>query len=655
VIRSRLFAPLATAGGSLIVAATVALGATLAVADNGTISIVKATSSHGQIQAVVRLEGGALDAGADPSSATMTFDGQDLPTSAKAVNDVGSLNQVAILTIDTSGSMRGAGIEDAKAAATTFLAGMPNDVRVGLITISTTARVVVAPTTDYGRVAGAINRLTAGGATALYDAVALSAKQVSTADLASVLVLSDGANQGGSTTLGQAVRAARHSGATFDAVSIGTDQTHVAPLRAITAATGGTVTTSSGGTALTNVFDQAARSIANQVVVTGSLPSNMASTSGNVTVTMRAGNTTYSDVAYVSLIAAPEPHTAAPTPEAVAAPSAVQQFAGRTLWLALAMVLFGLVVMITIAISAVNRRDRSSRGLRSRLSIYTLTGRPPVKEDETTALGDSAVARSAVELANKVVARRDFEALLEERLDSAAVPLKPAEWLLLHVGIGIGAALLFFFVFNGGLVATLLGLTIGLISPWAYLSVRTDRRRAKFLEQLPNTLQLMAGGLAAGYSMPQAADTVVREGEPPIASEFNRALVETRLGVQLEEALDGIANRMHSQDFTWVVMAIRIQREVGGNLAEVLNTVAATLRERERLHRQVRVLSAEGRLSAWILAGLPVVFAAYLLLARPEYLEPMVTDPIGWVLLAMIGLFMVVGGLWLRQIVKVEV
>ncbi len=172
---------------------------------------------------------------------------------------------------------------------------------------------------------------------------------------------------------------------------------------------------------------------------------------------------------------------------------------------------------------------------------------------------------------------------------------------------------------------------------------------------LPDTLQLMAGSLSAGYSMPQAVDTVVREGKPPISTEFNRALVETRLGVDLEDALDGIADRMASVDFTWVVMAIRIQREVGGNLAEVLTTVSATLRERERLRRQVQVLSAEGRLSAWILRMLPVVFALYLVIARPEYLEPLYTTVIGWIMIGGGVFLLAVGGFWLRKVVKVEV
>ena len=218
-----------------------------------------------------------------------------------------------------------------------------------------------------------------------------------------------------------------------------------------------------------------------------------------------------------------------------------------------------------------------------------------------------------------------------------------------------GAGLLAFLITNGRLLLTIVGLFLGGVLPWVYLTYKAGQRRKAFLASLPDTLQLMAGSLSAGYSMPQAVDTVVREGKPPISTEFNRALVETRLGVELEDALDGIAARMQSVDFVWVVMAIRIQREVGGNLAEVLTTVSATLRERERLRRQVQVLSAEGRLSAWILGLLPVVFALYLIVVRPGYLEPLITTVFGWIMIGTGLLLLGIGGLWLRKVVKVEV
>ncbi len=139
----------------------------------------------------------------------------------------------------------------------------------------------------------------------------------------------------------------------------------------------------------------------------------------------------------------------------------------------------------------------------------------------------------------------------------------------------------------------------------------------------------MSGSLAAGLSLAQSVDTIVREGTEPIAGEFRKVLVETRLGLSLETALQGVADRFQSKDFDWVVMAINIQRQVGGNLAELLNTVAATMREREYIRRQVAALAAEGKLSAMVLGGLPPAFLLYLLLANHNYVIVLFTRPAG--------------------------
>ena len=171
---------------------------------------------------------------------------------------------------------------------------------------------------------------------------------------------------------------------------------------------------------------------------------------------------------------------------------------------------------------------------------------------------------------------------------------------------------------------------VALVGPWFYLRRKKKKRLKAFGTGLADTLQLMSGSLSAGLSLAQSVDTIVREGAEPIASEFRRVVIESRLGVTLEDSLEGVAQRMESRDFGWVVMAIRIQREVGGNLAELLLTVAATLREREYLRRHVRALSAEGRLSCYVLGGLPPGFLLYLTLSKPDYVEPMYTTPIGW-------------------------
>jgi len=136
------------------------------------------------------------------------------------------------------------------------------------------------------------------------------------------------------------------------------------------------------------------------------------------------------------------------------------------------------------------------------------------------------------------------------------------------------------------------------------------------------------------YTRPRAAlDNVAKEHSGPLGEELNRALLESRLGLPIEETLEAVAQRMQSRDFHWVVMAIRINRQVGGNLGEVLTNVGKTLRERERLRRQVKTLSAEGKLSAWILGLLPILLIGYMVLVRPEYITPLFVQPIGWVIL----------------------
>ncbi len=189
----------------------------------------------------------------------------------------------------------------------------------------------------------------------------------------------------------------------------------------------------------------------------------------------------------------------------------------------------------------------------------------------------------------------------------------------------------------------------------AYLKVKHSRRLAAFGAQLPETLTLIAGSLSAGLSMPQAVDTVVREGHEPMASELRRALVEHRLGIDIEDALEGVADRMGSQDFGWVVMAVRVQREVGGNLSEILHTVADTIREREFLRRQVRSLSAEGRLSAWILGSLPVGMFLYMLVANRDFVRPLYTEVLGWLMLGTALLLLTSGSWFMSRLVKVEV
>jgi tight adherence protein B len=337
---------------------------------------------------------------------------------------------------------------------------------------------------------------------------------------------------------------------------------------------------------------------------------------------------------------------------------ASQTAAGAVLLAAALGSLFaGLTVLTMFALGFATRSQRPEEKIRRKLAVYTNDGRPPPKVVETapSSLLDSAVARSAIGLAERVMERRGLNTAIDARLEAAGLPLRTAEWGLIHLGSAVGIALLLLLLSGGSLAPTVLGLVIGLVGPWTFLVIHQGRRESRFLSQLPDTLQLLAGSLQAGHSLPQALDTVVREGEPPMSAEFNRALIENRLGLPAEDALEGIANRMSGRDFAWVVMAIRVQREVGGNLAELLTTVSETLRERERLRRQVRVMSSEGRLSGWVLGLLPVAFAAYLVVVRPQYVGVLWTTRLGWVMLVCAVVLLSVGVFWMSRAVKVEV
>ena len=645
-----------TLTGVAIAALILLTGAGTALAETSS-TIEQVEVNDGELSVVLGLSGMAPGADVDTNNVSVSLDGQPLDPSVEAASDNSDITQTTYLVMDTSDSMNENGkLASAQDAAKQFVEAVPAEVEIGLITFDSSTEIQVVPTTDRNALVEAIDGLATAQQTVLYDAVVLAADELKSADVGSALLLSDGADRGSTATLAEATKSAENADARFDVVSFGESSDQTAALTDIADATGGTVYQAADTAELVSAFNDAASSISNRLVLTAALPEDFTKNSATISVTVLVDGAAVTDQAFVSIapadIPAPEDIKPAPAPD----PGPIQAVSDNLIWIAVIAVGIALLILVYVAISSATDPERGqSSGVRRRLSIYTLGGRQPVKEQETTVLGDTQVARSAVELAGRVVAQRDFESQLGGRLESAAVPLKPAEWLLIHVGIVIGAGLVLFLLSSGRVLVTIIGMFFGGLIPWLYLSRKASQRRKAFLAALPDTLQLMAGSLSAGYSMPQAIDTVVREGKPPISTEFNRALVETRLGVELEDALDGIAQRMQSVDFTWVVMAIRIQREVGGNLAEVLSTVSATLRERERLRRQVQVLSAEGRLSAWILALLPVTFALYMVLVRPEYLQPLVTTPAGWVLVIVGLLLLAVGGLWLRKVVKVEV
>jgi tight adherence protein B len=307
-------------------------------------------------------------------------------------------------------------------------------------------------------------------------------------------------------------------------------------------------------------------------------------------------------------------------------------------------------LLVVLALSGgMGKEDLS---LDKRIAAYTRQGAGQ-RSSGAPPLGAKA---QAVDIATKALANnRSFELRLSARLEAAGMSLKAAEWLLLHAAIAVGTTAVVFVLTGGDLVLCCVALLCGVLLPWTYLGRKRNKRLKAFNAQLPATLQLMAGSLQAGLSLAQGMDTIVREGADPVAGEFRRALVETRLGVQVEDALDSVAERMGSDDFRWTVMAVRIQRDVGGNLAELMLNVATTMREREYLRRQVKSLSAEGRFSAYILLSMPPGILLYEWVSNRHYLTPLFTTGIGWLLMALMGVLMFLGGFMMMRLIKLEV
>jgi tight adherence protein B len=275
-------------------------------------------------------------------------------------------------------------------------------------------------------------------------------------------------------------------------------------------------------------------------------------------------------------------------------------------------------------------------------------------EEGDASLTTVPILQRAVDLTGDLAQRRGVLERLEADLERANLPLRAAEALFfMGAGALLLGALVGFLTRNPVMVLGAIALTVML--PKALLSIRVRGRQKAFEAQLPDMLALMAGTLRAGYSIGQGFEAVSKEIDDPMGRELRRVVTENRLGRPLDEALDAVADRMQSEDFAWAVMAIRIQREVGGNLAELLLTVANTMTQRERLRRDVATLTAEGRISAIILGFLPPGLAAVMWVMNPDYIQKLFQPGLGYLLLGAAGVAMAVGFAWMRKIITIEV
>jgi tight adherence protein B len=317
--------------------------------------------------------------------------------------------------------------------------------------------------------------------------------------------------------------------------------------------------------------------------------------------------------------------------------------------------IFAIVILAALATAGLVGSVGVLLGRREAALERRLAGYERVDPDEAAKESgpETAVVQQAVEYANRLASRAGVLQKIEQALERADLPVRAGELLfysaaaivMVFLGITVMSELLY------GLIAALL---VG-IAPAVYVSHKQRGRQHAFERQLPDTLTLLASSLRAGFSFMQGLEAVAQEIGPPMRRELQRVFTEVRLGRSPEDALDDAAVRMGSNDLAWTVMAIKIQREVGGNLATLLDTVADTMQKRERIRAEIRALTAEGRLSGIILGLLPPVAGILLFLVAPDYMKTLFDETLGIAAVIGAGGLAVVGWFWLRKIVDIEV
>ena len=314
--------------------------------------------------------------------------------------------------------------------------------------------------------------------------------------------------------------------------------------------------------------------------------------------------------------------------------------------------LVGILTIVGIVVSVRSRRSAEE----DRLGEYVepiLEEELPLKRDASTPVTDWLTKR---------VEKSSFGDKLGKELAQADLKLKPGEFVALMVICCFVVALLGWFIGSKSLLLGLVGAVVGLFLPRLYVNGQKKKRLIKFNDQLGDMLGLMVNGLRAGYSVMQAMESVSKELPSPISDEFRRVVQEIQLGVPTEKALENLLRRIPSDDLDLVITAMNVQREVGGNLAEILDTISHTIRERIRLKGEIRVLTSQMDVSATLLSVLPVGVIFVLYLINRDYIMLLVSPesnsgpiPCGYVALGVAGLMIMAGYFVIKKLGNIEV
>ncbi len=623
---------------------------------------------HPDVEAVVS----APDAtGARTGEAVFSVAEGGVAVADVTVEPIAGDTQRVVMALDTSGSMDGTALALAQDAAVGFVERLSTGTEVAVIAFAAEVEVLIPFTDQSDDVVAAIRRAEAGGETALNDAVLAAIGLFDDADTErSIVLLTDGGDTVSTASATSARSGLASSDATLYAVGLASDETDFEALDDFVAAGSGQLVRADDPTALAAVYDQVARQLTSlyrlgwtsaatdrtQLVIDltsavggeslGTIqvdvdypaaiaPADPATDRADVTADGTADGTgdVTADAATGATGTAADDQASTTADDVAAGPFGVDWRLGA----GLGAVGFGIFIALLLLVSP-RYRTRS---------LAEPDHAPATDQPSMSAAGTRLVGLSTGALQRSGADRR-----LDQRIDRAGWSIGPGELVAVTAATTVVVVI-------GGLavgdwpVAVLLAITpAALVAGGLHVAAR--RRQAAFALQLEPTLQMLVGALRAGFGLTQAAATVAREADSPMADEFHRALRETQLGHDLAQALRLMARRMDNEDMGWVADAIEINRTVGGNLAEVLDNVTDTIRGRAKLDRQVKALSAEGRLSGRLLLALPIGVFTWLSFTNPVYMGHLTSTTVGLVALGIGVVSMALGARWIGRIVRID-
>lgn len=575
--------------------------------------------------------------------ATVSIAGVDVPTQVSLVSSEGTGAQGSgsvMVVLDTSGSMQGERIAAARPAIRAFLQDLPESTKAGLVTFADDVTLQVPATTDRQVLLAALDQVRTGGDTTLFDAISVAVDALPPDGSGRLVVLSDGADTVSDLSLGAVTSKVKSSGVAVDVVALQPTPSERRTLNRLAAPGNGRVITADGVAALLPAFQTAGEAFTTTALLEATVPASLDAQGASVEARLVVGQAEIR----AATVLPDDPGLAAATATQALLPP-VLATAPDPMVLVLSGMVFCLVLVAALAWILAGRVQRRRRRV-EQLDAY---GRPlRFASAEPTSSGLVAVL-------DGLLARSGRARSARAALGAAEIRLTPAGWLLARIIGCLLLAAIGMLLVGSPLLGSLLGIAVGWLGSATWLRMRSVRRQRAFSDELPDFLLLLASGLRGGMSFTHALEAAAMDGMGEVPRQMRRVLREVQVGTLLDDALMECAERMDSEDLRWTVTALSIQREVGGNLSTILDTAASTIKAREELRREVRTLSAEGRLSGYILIALPLGVLLILTLIRRSYVELLWTTSLGLAMLVTMGVLMVLGWLWMRTIVNIKV